>query len=207
MADWSQKWVACSFAIQLHRHLLHVGLPLRLLNLPAKQGEAATMPSFTRRAPATAPAPPPGTHPSPSSASLNVLPTGLPSMDDLLGSGLPLGSVLLVLAPDHHSAWSRLVERYFLAKGLLSGQGVAMLGNEGEAREVLRGCMWVEGGTNMDEGGTAGQGAGGESGSEGELPAGGKGEQGEGRGGGKIAWRYEGMKKFRTTVDGQWLWV
>jgi elongator complex protein 4 len=149
------------------------------------------MPSFTRRSAPTTPAAPDGTHPSPST-SQPLLPTGIPSFDDLLSGGLPLGGTLLVLAPDTHSAWSRLVARYFLAIGLLTSCRNVVVGEPGLGRELVKGCMWVD---------ERAQGGGSES--EGEDV----GATGEGKGGKKIAWRYEGMKKFKTTVgecDGSW---
>ncbi|OXM75660.1 elongator complex protein 4 [Cryptococcus neoformans Bt63] len=139
------------------------------------------MPSFTRRIPAANP-PPPGTTPSPIH-SLPLLPTGLPSMDDLLGGGLPLHSILLVLAPDTQSAWGRLVERYWIAQGLASGQAGVLVGEKEEGEAVVKGCMWTEGGVPGD-------------GSESE------GEGGVEGGERKIAWRYEKMGKFQTTVKG-----
>lgn len=144
------------------------------------------MPSFTRRAGPSSAAPPAGTLPSPST-SLPLLPSGVPSLDDLLGGGLPLGASLLVLTPDVHSAWGRLLTRYWLAQGLTSGQSCCIVGEEDGSRETVKGCMWVEE-RSTDGGGSE---------SEGE---GAGGEQGEGRGGGKIAWRYEGMSKFRTST-------
>ncbi|TYJ55606.1 hypothetical protein B9479_003756 [Cryptococcus floricola] len=139
------------------------------------------MPSFTRRIPQANP-PPPGTTPSPIH-SLPLLPTGLPSLDDLLGGGLPLHSILLVLAPDTQSAWGRLVERYWIAQGLTSGQSAVVVGEKQEAESVVQGCMWVEGGVDGD---------GSESEGEGGVEGGDK----------KIAWRYENMAKFQTTVKG-----
>lgn len=142
------------------------------------------MPSFTRRAGPPSNVAPIGTHPS-ASTSLPLLSSGVPSLDDLLGGGLPLGSSLMVLTPDVHSAWGRLLTRYWLAQGLASGQSCCIVGEEDGIRDTVKGCMW------MDE--RTGEG----SESEGE---GAGGDQGEGRGGGKIAWRYDGMGKFRTST-------
>ena len=157
------------------------------------------MPSFTRRVPSTTLPPPQGTHPSPSLSSLHLLPTGLPSLDDLLGGGLPLGSILCVLAPDSQSAWARLIERYWIAQALISGQSSVFVGggeDEELGKEVVSGCMWVEKGRT----GT-GNGDGDESQSEGELDGLASGEISEAK---KIAWRYEKMEKFKTTVGGEW---
>ena len=60
------------------------------------------------------------------------------------------------------------------------------MGDPTEVENTVRGCMWVA----NEEGGER---------SEGESDAEGGGE---GRGGGRIAWRYERMKAFQTTVSG-----
>ncbi|WWC96806.1 hypothetical protein V866_003681 [Kwoniella sp. B9012] len=143
------------------------------------------MPSFTRRVPSTTLPPPAGTHPSPSLSSLNLLPSGLPSLDDLLGGGIPLGSIFLVLAPDTQSSWSKLVERYWIAQGLISGQSSLVVGTD---EELVKGCMWTEKSWRGGE----------ESQSETEHEGDG-GDEAEGK---KIAWRYEKMGKFKTTVGG-----
>ncbi|WVQ78667.1 hypothetical protein IAT38_000754 [Cryptococcus sp. DSM 104549] len=142
------------------------------------------MPSFTRRLPPSNP-PPPGTSPSPIHSALPLLPTGLPSLDDLLGGGLPLSNLLLVLSPDTQSAWGRLVERYWIAQGLVSGQEGVVVGEEGEGRAVVKGCMWVERGATAPGDGSESEGEGGVGGGE-----------------RKIAWRYEKMGKYKTTVGG-----
>lgn len=105
-------------------------------------------------------------------------------MDDLLGGGLPLHSILLVLAPDTQSAWGRLLERYWISQGLASGQAGVLVGEKEEGEAVVKGCMWTEGGVSGD-------------GSESE------GEGGVEGGERKIAWRYEKMGKFQTTVKGK----
>lgn len=147
------------------------------------------MPSFTRRTPSSVqhkPAPQ-GSIPSLSATTppLYLLPTGIPSLDDLLGGGLPLGGVLGITAPDRHTAWSRLISRYFLSQGLVTGQKSIVIGEKEEIRNVVEGSMWVDE-TNKGDG----------SESEGE----GLEDVGQGKGGTKIAWRYERMKKFQTTI-------
>lgn len=164
------------------------------------------MPSFTRRVAASTPAPPAGTTTSPST-SRPLLPTGVPSLDDLLAGGVPLGGTWLVLAPDTHSAWGRLLARYWIAQGLVTGQDCSVVDGleppsskaddeDRVGRELVRGCMWVdERDAKVAGSGAAGDGAGAASESEGEDAG-----MGEGKGGKKIAWRYDGMSKFKTTV-------
>ena len=108
---------------------------------------------------------------------------------------MPLNGIWAIKAPDRHTAWSRLIERYWIAKGLVSGSKSLVLGEETGAKEVVAGCMWIEEYASSGESG----GGGGDVGSESE---------GEGVGDGvddgrtKIAWRYERMKRFQTTVGG-----
>ncbi|KAJ6604373.1 PAXNEB-domain-containing protein [Mycena vulgaris] len=82
--------------------------------------------------------------------------TGVPSLDDILGGGLPLSCSLVLTAPDLHSQYGELVQKYFVAQGLASRQHVCVVGN----------CRL---GQRLDE----------------KI---------------KIAWRYEQMKPFQTTV-------
>ena len=136
------------------------------------------MPSFTRRVPSTAPPPLP-----------TLIKTGIPSLDDLFH--LPPSSSSLIFSPDQHSSWPRLISRYFLAQAFLAGEDVVVVGEEVSARELVKGCMWVD-----ERGLGSGSGAKGEeSGSEGEV-------DGEGDGRTKIAWRYNGMDKFKTSIGG-----
>lgn len=160
------------------------------------------MSSFKRRAPASKPSssssssstsapPPPGTRPSPALSSTLITSTGLPSLDDVLGGGLPLSCSFLALAPDAHSAYGELVVRYFAAQGLASGQRVCVVeGAEGteDGRRWAEGCMWMPGvNAGVREGGEK----------DDDEEGGGKEEDEEKV---KIAWRYEGMRKFQTTV-------
>jgi hypothetical protein len=72
-----------------------------------------------------------------------------------------------------------------------------VLGGKGEGEELVGGCMWVK----PEAGAVAGGEATGEmSGSDGEELV---DQRGEGKGGKRIAWRYGGMSKFKTTVDTQ----
>lgn len=139
--------------------------------------------SFNRRA-ETQVVRPPGTRSSRSTSTVSMLSTGIPSLDDVLGGGLPLGSVLVVLTPDPNTAYAELVQRHFVAQGIASGQGVCIL--DDSAIEFASGCMWMPntqtttpGSQEVDE----------------TTP------DNHGGSGVKIAWRYEHMKKFQTSVD------
>jgi elongator complex protein 4 len=175
-----------------------------------KTDEPEQMP-FVRRTPNTAGRPPAGTIPSPSAPSVALISTGIPSFDDILGGGQPVGSILTVLAPDEHSAWSRLVERYWIAQGLAAGQDVLVIGGSTddsanaksnvELEDLVAGCMWLDEGVRKSTRQIIP-----ESAQPNPVPedpdsdAEGLDEESSNRT--KIAWRYENMKKFQTTVSG-----
>ena len=84
-----------------------------------------------------------GTRSCPSSLLTVLTSTGNPSLDDILGGGLPLSCSLLVLAPDHHSLYGELIQKYFIAQGLACGQNLCVV--DGGATELVQGCMWFPG--------------------------------------------------------------
>jgi elongator complex protein 4 len=144
------------------------------------------MSSFKRKTTSKQPSLPLGTRVSPSSLATTITSTGIPSLDDILGGGLPLSCSLLVLAPDSHSAYGELVQKYFVAQGLACGQRVCLI--DDDAVEFVCESMWTLSGSNQasvkpsvveDE--------------EDE-----KANQHDDKI--KIAWRYEQMKQFQTTV-------
>ncbi|EMD42206.1 hypothetical protein CERSUDRAFT_147854 [Gelatoporia subvermispora B] len=141
------------------------------------------MSSFKRKATTQASPLSGGTRVSPGSTSTAITSTGIPSFDDILGGGLPLSCSLVVLAPDAHSAYGELVQKYFVAQGMASGQRVCVI--DDHAKDFLAECMWMPASTpgpsaapDEDEDKT-------------------KDEEDTRI---KIAWRYEQMKQFKTTV-------
>ncbi|KAH8988824.1 Elongator complex protein 4 [Lactarius akahatsu] len=111
--------------------------------------------------------------------------SGIASLDDILGGGLPLSCSLLVIAPDTHSSYGELVQKYFISQGLVSGQKVYVVDEEPE--QFVSKCMWpsngapstavrtVEDNDDNDE-------------TDHEPKV-------------TIAWRYEHLKRFQTTVS------
>jgi elongator complex protein 4 len=162
-----------------------------------------SMPSvFTRRAPSANVPLPKGTIPSPSASALPILSTGIPSLDDVLGSGQPLNSILGVLAPDVHSAWGKLIARYYIAQGLALGQDVLVIGGSEmeDLEELVKGCMWIEESAKRvavadanakDPGNPDGD----------DSDAEGLADDLDGGNRTRIAWRYENMKRFETSVS------
>ncbi|KAH7883766.1 PAXNEB-domain-containing protein [Phlebopus sp. FC_14] len=146
------------------------------------------MSSFKRRVPSKQVIPPTGTRSSPTSPSTILTSSGIPSLDDVLGGGLPLSCSLTVLAPDNHSAYGELVQKYFVAQGIASGHRVCIV--DDDAQSFVKECMWLPSSTSNtptpplktgdddDDDEKAAQ-------SADKI---------------KIAWRYEQMKRFQTTV-------
>lgn len=157
----------------------------------AFDGSSSVMSSFKRKTNAKQSSLPRGTQTSPSSLLTTITSTGIPSLDDILGGGLPLSCTLLILAPDTHSAYGELVQKYFIAQGLACGQKVYIV--DDGAPDLAKDCMWMQGTQGVvsqiplndvkdgpgDDNDEASQG------SEDKI---------------KIAWRYEQMKQFQTTV-------
>ncbi|KAI1793901.1 PAXNEB-domain-containing protein [Ganoderma leucocontextum] len=137
-----------------------------------------------------------GTRPSPGSPATIITSTGIPSLDDILGGGLPLSCSLLVLAPDAHSAYGELVLKYYASQGLACGQRVCIV--DARPDTFLSECMWTPGSN-----GTASAHSGSPTPTPTPPP---RTEDEEDERASehdtkiKIAWRYEQMKQFQTTV-------
>ena len=124
----------------------------------------------------------PGTRISPASPSTCITSTGITSLDDILGGGLPLSCLLLVAAPDLHSSYGDLVQKYFIAQGLSCDHRVHVVADGAE--QFVKGAMWIprkDDGLNTSKPGDDIDGSP-------NSPA------------IKIAWRYEQMRQFQTTV-------
>ncbi len=145
------------------------------------------MSSFKRRIPATQKTLPPGTRLLSGSSTTFLTSTGIPSLDDILGGGLPLGCSQVILAPDLHSAYGELTQKYYVAQGLAAAQDVYVVDDEGI--RFVEECMWMPGSAASSS-------------SVVEESEKNGGEAGEGQDTKiKIAWRYEQMKQFQTTVS------
>lgn len=125
-----------------------------------------------------------GTKPLPGSSSVFITSTGIPSLDDILGGGLPLTCSQLILAPDTHSGYGELVQKYFVSQGLASEQDVCVVHER--PQEFVQTCMWTSGGPESPVAAPVDD-------EPEEKPEGGDSKI-------KIAWRYEQMKQFQTTV-------
>ncbi|GAA6054401.1 hypothetical protein JCM3770_002239 [Rhodotorula araucariae] len=135
-----------------------------------------------------------GTRPSPYNAA-PLISTGLTSIDDLLGGGLPLSTSLLIEA-DSPTVYADLLLRYWIAQGLECGQDVLVVasGLDGGPNGIVEALMDVDGGRAASATAALSK----EDVAEDEEER--KQEEAlqEQM---KIAFRYEGMKRHQTTVE------
>lgn len=134
----------------------------------------------------------PGTRPSPGSTQTLITSTGISSLDDILGGGLPLSCSLVIAAQDIHSSYGELITKYFVAQGLVAGHKVCIIGDDDEKLgQFVRECMWLPKSLQTTMGADE---------DEDEK----RSDQSQKV---KIAWRYEKMKQFKTTVGSSSLYV
>lgn len=126
-----------------------------------------------------------GTRASSFSSSTIFTSSGIASLDDILGGGLPLSCSLLVIAPDTHSSYGELVQKYFISQGLVAGQKVCVVDEEPE--QMVSKCMWPSNGAPSTAVTTAEENN--EMNVTDQEPK------------VTIAWRYEHLKQFQTTVS------
>ncbi|KAG5639382.1 hypothetical protein H0H81_003526 [Sphagnurus paluster] len=146
------------------------------------------MSSFKRKGPIKQAPNYPGTRPSPASPSILITSTGIPSLDDILGGGIPLSCSLIIAAPDIHSSYGDLVQKYFTAQGLNCRHQLCVIDDNAEA--FVKDIMWIPRGRH---------GATPEAVPEEDE----KIRLTQGAQKIKIAWRYEQMKPFQTTVSAE----
>ncbi|BGP31379.1 Elongator subunit elp4 [Rhodotorula toruloides] len=134
-----------------------------------------------------------GTRPSPHNAA-PLLSTGLTSIDDLLGGGLPLSTSLLIES-DTPTSYAELLLKYWAAQGLECRQHVLVVasGLDGGPGGIVESLMEVDGGRPAETSGLS-QADAAEDEEEKRQEEALKEQM-------KIAFRYEGMKQHQTTVD------
>jgi elongator complex protein 4 len=107
---------------------------------------------------------------------------------------------MLILAPDLHSSYGSLVQKYFVAEGLACGHRVLVVDSDPEG--FVRDIMWYPKSyttSKSKNGVNSGNGNDADSDDEEET----KGQDQKI----KIAWRYEQMKQFQTSVEASSLYV
>ncbi|GAA5965789.1 hypothetical protein JCM3765_007347 [Sporobolomyces pararoseus] len=147
------------------------------------------MSSFKKRSTIT---PIPGTRPS-SSSSLPLISVGLPTIDDLLGGGLPLSTSLLI-TQDYPTSYSELLLRYFITQGLESNQETLLISSKFENNDdgIFKVLMGNDKGTTTSSTNKT---------KEVEEDEEERKKEEEIKEKMKIAFRYEGMKQHQTTLN------
>ncbi|KAF6103193.1 elongator acetyltransferase complex subunit 4 [Phyllostomus discolor] len=77
-----------------------------------------------------------GTRPSVRNGQLLVS-TGLPALDQLLGGGLAVGTVLLI-EEDKYNVYSPLLFKYFLAEGIINGHTLLVASAKENPADILQ---------------------------------------------------------------------
>ncbi|KAJ3279450.1 Elongator subunit elp4 [Borealophlyctis nickersoniae] len=162
------------------------------------------MSSFKRRIPTQTSTLPPATRISAHNGQVLVS-TGVPSLDDVLGGGIPVGSLLL-LKEDRYTGYAHLLLKYFVTQGIVSGHAVCLASADENPEETVRGLMGVVEGTAAagaeeeaeEDGEDLGAQLGGAASRRmlGALRRPGLEEDRM-----KIAWRYEGLPRFSSTLS------
>ncbi|KAI8099970.1 Elongator complex protein 4 [Halteromyces radiatus] len=138
--------------------------------------------SFQKRNADQQPKLPPGSRLSAYNGQL-LISTGVPSLDDILGGGLPVGTVLLV-KEDRATTYAQLLLKYFMAQGISSGHHCTLVSKDEDPSEMARNLMWLASSdADMDD-----DDLGNKTSNTGESDR------------MKIAWRYSHLKKFETSV-------
>ncbi|ELU10947.1 hypothetical protein CAPTEDRAFT_172856 [Capitella teleta] len=78
----------------------------------------------------------PGTKPSILNNTL-LISSGVPSLDSLIGGGLPVGSVLLI-EEDEFASYSQLLLKYFIAEGVICGHHVHISSADKTPEQILQ---------------------------------------------------------------------
>jgi elongator complex protein 4 len=95
-----------------------------------------------------------------------------------------LSCSLLIAAPDLHSSYGDLVQKYFIAQGLSCNQNVCVITDDAE--QFVKDVMWIPQRGDSVVSSTSGENGDNLNGLESSKI--------------KIAWRYKQMKQFQTTV-------
>lgn len=95
----------------------------------------------------------PGARPSVHNSQL-LLSSGMPSLDHLLGGGLPVGSLLL-LEQDRHDVYSKLFLKYYLAEGVMSGHMLSLASLD-ESPQALMSSLPASTDRDLDDDATTG---------------------------------------------------
>ncbi|KAI8887867.1 PAXNEB-domain-containing protein [Backusella circina FSU 941] len=110
--------------------------------------------------------------------------TGVPSLDDILGGGQPVGTIMLI-KEDKATTYAHLLLKYFVAQGIASGHHIATTSRDEDAEEMLKTLMWLSSSDAHDD-------------EDDEKTKAARSNAENDRM--KIAWRYAHLRRFETGV-------
>ncbi|EIE77671.1 hypothetical protein G6F46_000705 [Rhizopus delemar] len=111
-----------------------------------------------------------------------LISTGVPSLDDILGGGQPVGTIMLI-KEDRATTYAQLLLKYFIAQGIASGHQCAVASRDEDPEEMLKTLMWLSNSEKDDDDDNI------------------KSSQAEGDSDRmKIAWRYSHLKRLEGGV-------
>jgi len=71
-----------------------------------------------------------------------LISSGIPSYDDLLGGGVPMGSLTMV-KKDNYTTYADLFGKYFISQGLVSNQDVLFISADSKPENIINNLMGV----------------------------------------------------------------
>ncbi|KAI8643381.1 Elongator complex protein 4 [Parasitella parasitica] len=113
-----------------------------------------------------------------------LISTGVPSLDDILGGGQPVGTIILI-KEDRATTYAQLLLKYFIAQGISSGHHCAITSRDEYPEEMLKTLMWLSTSDKDDD-------------DDLEKTKNARADAESDRM--KIAWRYSHLKRFETGV-------
>ncbi|KAH7047273.1 PAXNEB protein-domain-containing protein [Linnemannia elongata] len=135
-----------------------------------------------------------------------LISTGVPSLDDILGGGLPLGTILLI-QEDRQTSYGQLLLKYFLRQGIVAGDKCLVVSGDESPEAIVRSLMGIAGEESLEsqvQSGVDNRDDEDEARRERRkkaAAAGGADDEDSEQDRLTIAWRYSGLKKFESGVE------